>query len=81
MAKKSGGFVAWVDGAPWIVKLILCIPAINIVLGFYRIVKGLKCKNNLMVVVGILWIVPGCAFAWLIDLVSTIIYGKAKFIA
>ena len=79
MAKS--GFVGAMDGLPWIVKLILCIPVLDIIWAFYRIVKGLSTKSMLMVVVGILWIIPGSVICWLIDLISTLIYGKPKFVA
>lgn len=80
MAKKSG-YVAAMDNLPWLLKLILCIPALNILWALYRVVKGLKTGNVLMLLVGILWIVPGVAFAWLIDLICTIVYGKPVLFA
>ncbi len=69
------------DNLPWIVKLLLCIPALNIAWGVYRICKGVETKNTLMLVVGILWIVPGAAFCWIIDFVSTIVWKKPMLIA
>ena len=63
-------FIKAMDNLPWIVKLILCLPALDIVWAIYRIVKGVATKS------GILWIVPGIAIGWLIDLISTIVAGK-----
>lgn len=74
-------FVSAMDDMPWIVKLILCIPALNIVWAIYRIVKGISQKNTLMLVFGILWIVPGAVICWLVDLISTIVFGRPKFFA
>ncbi len=79
MAKS--GFVSAMDGLPFIVKLILCIPALDIVWAIYRIVKGVSTNNVIMIVVGILWIIPGIAIGWLIDLISTILFGRPKFVA
>ena len=79
MAKN--GLVAAMDNLPLIVKLILCIPALNIAYAIYRIVKGATTNNMLMLVIGILWIIPGAVFAWLIDLVCVILYGNPKFFA
>lgn len=79
MAKN--GFVAAMDSLPWIVKLILCIPVLDIVWGVYRIVKGLSTKNVLMWVFGILWIIPGSVICWIIDLVCTIINKKPTVLA
>lgn len=70
------GFIKAMDNLPWIAKLILCIPALNIVWAIYRIVKGVVKKNGVLTLVGILWIIPGAAFLWLIDLITTIINGK-----
>lgn len=80
MAGKNG-FVGAMDNLPWIVKLILCIPALNIVWAIYRIVKGVTTHDVLTLVFGILWIVPGSVFCWIIDLISTIAYGRPKFFA
>lgn len=79
MAKS--GFVSAMDGLPFIVKLILCIPALDIVWAIYRIVKGVSTNNVVMIVVGILWIIPGIAIGWLVDLISTILFGRPKFVA
>lgn len=59
-----------IDSLPWIVKLILCIPALDIVWAIYRIVKGVVAKDVVKVVIGILWIVPGSIVCWLFDLIT-----------
>lgn len=74
MAKN--GFISAMDDLPLIVKIILCIPALDIIWAIYRIVKGYTQKNIIMLVVGILWIIPGVAFGWLIDIISMIVWGK-----
>ena len=80
MAKKSG-FVGAMDGLPFWAKLLFCIPMLDIVWAVYRIVKGATQHNVLTLVIGILWIVPGCVICWLVDLISTILYGAPKFFA
>ena len=80
MAKKSG-FIGAMDSLPFWAKLLLCIPMLDIVWAVYRIVKGVTEGNMLVLVFGILWIIPGCAICWLVDLISTIIYGAPKFFA
>lgn len=79
MAKN--GFVSAIDGLPWVVKIILCIPILNWVYGIYRIVKGISTNNTLMWIVGILWIIPGSVICWLIDLICTIVYKKPTVLA
>ncbi len=80
MANKNG-FIESMNKLPWIVKLLLCIPVLDIVWGVYRIVKGINKKDTFMIVVGILWIVPCFAVCWLIDLVCVLVWKKPKFFA
>lgn len=65
-----------IDNLPRLVKIILCIPALDIVWAIYRIMKGLTEKNTVLTVIGILCIIPGAAFIWLIDLITTVLNGK-----
>lgn len=67
-----------IDRLPKILKLILCIPALDIVWAIYRIMKGVVKNDALLIVVGILWIVPGVAFAWLFDLVTVLLFDHPK---
>ena len=67
MAKKNP-LIALVDDLPWIAKLILCLPALNIVWAIYRIIKGATQNNMITLVVGIIWIFGACTLTWLLDL-------------
>lgn len=78
---KKNGFVGAMDSLPWLVKLLLCIPALNIVWAVYRIVKGYTKKNTIMLVIGILWIIPGAVFCWLVDMICVIIWKQPKLFA
>ena len=69
------------DKLPWIVKILLCLPLLNIAWGVYRICKGIDEKNTLMLVVGIFWIVFGSVVLWLVDLVCTIVWKKPTVLA
>ena len=75
MAKKNA-LIAAIDDLPWIVKLILCIPAIDIVWGIYRVIKYAQPMNVLMLVIAILTIVPGAPIIWILDLICVILKGK-----
>lgn len=79
--KRKNGFISTMDSLPWIVKLILCIPVLDVVWAIYRIVKGAFYNKPLLVLFGILWIIPGIAIGWLIDLISTIFFNRPKFFA
>ena len=69
-------FISWVDDIPWVVKIIFCIPFLDIIWAVYRIVKGACGGNILLLIVGILWIFPGSVVCWIVDLVTTIIFHK-----
>ena len=63
------------DNLPWIAKLILCIPMLDIVWTIYRLIKSIDAKNNVGIVASI--ILFFCApFVWLIDLICVILNKK-----
>lgn len=63
------------DDLPWIVKLILCIPALDIVWSVYKLLRSLVSKNVVYIILGILVIFPGAAFIWIVDII-TMLLGK-----
>ena len=68
------------DKLPLIVKLILCLPALDIVWCVSRVCRSLMKENLLGVVLGVLTIVPGATFVWLIDLICVLLNGKIWWI-
>lgn len=66
-----------VNSLPLIVKLILCIPCIEIFYGICRIVQGINKNNLLWIILGILTIVPGAFFMWIVDLIYVLLKGHA----
>ena len=69
------------DNLPWIAKLILCLPVLNLAWAIYRIVKGVSEKKTAVLVAGILWIVPGSVICWVLDLICTICFKKPTILA
>lgn len=67
-----------VDDLPWIVKLILCIPALDIVWAIYRIIKGALKKDAVLLIAGIVWIIGAFSITWIFDIVTTILYKHPK---
>ncbi len=74
MAGKNG-FISAMDDLPFWVKIILCLPVLNLVYAIYRLVKGGQSGNVPMIIVGVLWILFS-AITWLIDLICTILFKK-----
>jgi hypothetical protein len=66
-----------VNALPLIVKLLLCIPCVEIFYGICRVVNGV-CKNNIVwIVLAILTIIPGAFFMWILDLIWVLLKGHA----
>ena len=70
-------FIKTVNSWPLIVKLLLCIPLVEIFYGICRIINQAAKGNILMLVLAILTVVPGAAFMWLLDLIWVIATGHA----
>lgn len=73
---KMKNLIKAFDDLPLIVKVILCIPMLDIVWSIYKICRSADKSNVLGIVLGILTIFPGAFFIWIIDLVTLLINGK-----
>ncbi|MBR4895710.1 MAG: hypothetical protein K6G29_12235 [Clostridiales bacterium] len=67
-------FLKSLDSLPILVKVILAIPALDIVWGIYRIVSAIDAKNTVALVVSIILLfVP---IMWIIDIVMILLQGR-----
>ena len=64
--------IKFFDDLPWIVKLILCIPALDILWTVYRLLKSLEAKNTVAIVVSVI-LIFFAPFVWLVDLICVIL--------
>lgn len=69
------------DNLPLIIKIILCLPVLNIAYAIYRICKGASENKPLILIAGIVWIFLGTSILWLIDLICTIVWKKPIVLA
>lgn len=66
-----------IDSLSILVKIILAIPALDIIWGIYRIVRALDDNNTMALVISIvLLFVP---FMWIIDIVCIIMKGNVWY--
>ena len=65
-----------VDNLPLIVKLILCIPGIDLVYSVLRIIKGVTKGDVLWIVLGVVTVVC-CWIWWLLDIIWVLWKGHA----
>ena len=61
---------------PKLVKLILCIPCLDIVWTIYRLCRSLEKKNLVGIVLSIVLIFVGIPWVWLIDLICVLLNKK-----
>ncbi len=74
--------VRFLDDLPWILKLILALPAFdNVVWGIYRVAKGLQTNNGTMVIVGLLWIFVLGWVGFVIDIYTILTVKKVTVFA
>ena len=66
-----------VNGLPLVLKAVLCIPVLDIFYGICRVVNGAVKNDVLWIVLGVLTIIPGAFFIWILDLVWVLVKGHA----
>lgn len=74
--KEMKDLIKAFDELPLVIKVILCIPSLDIAWSIYKICKSVDNKNTLGIILGILTIFPGAFFIWIIDLVTLLTNGK-----
>ena len=66
-------YVKFMDGLPFIGKVILALPGLDgLFWGIYRIAKG-------KLILGLIWIFVGTVITWVIDLYSLFTTKKVKY--
>ncbi len=68
-------FVKWMDDQPRIVKILFCLPIIDIIWGVYRLLGAIGNKNTLHLVLAIIWIILAGFIGWVLDLICIILTG------
>lgn len=58
------------DGFSKLVKVLLALPGLDILWVIYRICKSGERKNTLGVVLGVIMIIVGIPFLWLVDMIT-----------
>ncbi len=67
-------FIKAMDDMPFIVKLLLCLPVLDIVWNIYRICKSADKNNTTGIILGVVLLVLGSyTVVWLVDLISVIV--------
>ena len=65
-----------IDNLPKLIKLILAIPALDIIWVVYRLMRSLVKKNTLGVLIAAVLIIVGLPWLWVIDLICIALNDK-----
>ena len=69
-----------IDNLPKLIKLILAIPALDIIWVVYRLMRSFVKNNMLGVVIAVVLIIVGLPWLWLIDLICIALNDKVWWI-
>lgn len=73
-------FINGMDGLALWIKIILALPGLDIVWNVYRLVRSIDKGNVLGIVLGVILIIVGIPFMWLVDIISLIVANKVLWI-
>jgi len=69
-------FCDWMDDQSRLLKIIFCLPILDILWGVYRLGGAIANKDALHIVLAVLWIIFGGWIGWILDLVFILITGR-----
>ena len=73
-------FVKAMDDPPLIVKIILALPMIDIIWVIYRIIKSTSKESVIGLILGVILLIIGIPFLWLVDIITLIVSNKVLWI-
>lgn len=68
------------DDLPLILKIILALPMLDIVWSVYRIVRSVNNNSIFGIVLGVIILIIGIPFLWLIDIITLILMNKVLWV-
>lgn len=68
------------DGLSKLFKIILALPVLDIVWVVYRLIKSISKKNTLGIILGIVLIIVGIPFLWIVDIITIVLFDKVLWI-
>lgn len=69
-------FTSWLENAPFILKLVFCIPLLDLIWGIWRVIKSVENGvDPIRLIIAILLIIPGTVITWVLDLIWVLTKG------
>ena len=73
-------FVDAMEKLPLWLKVILALPALDIIWVIYRLVKSVSKENTLGIILAVVLLIIGFPFLWLIDIITLLISNYVLWI-
>ena len=73
-------FIKTMDDFPLIWKVLLALPFIDIIWVVYRIIKSVVKQSTFGIILGVIVVIIGIPFLWLIDMITLIAMNKVIWI-
>ena len=73
-------FVKAMDDLPLIVKIILALPMIDIIWVIYRIIKSASKESVFGLILGVILLIIGMPFLWLVAIITLIVSNKVLWV-
>lgn len=68
-------FINWMDSRSRVVKILFCLPIVDILWGLYRLFAAIIKKDWLELVLAILWIIIAAEIGWIFDIICILVTG------
>ena len=68
-------FLKWMDSRSRLVKILFCLPIVDIIWGVYRVFGAIRNGNILHLVLALIWVIWAGFIGWIFDLVFIILFG------
>lgn len=75
-----GNFIKTMDDLLLIWKVLLALPFIDIIWVVYRIIKSVVKQSTFGIILGVIVVIIGIPFLWLIDMITLIAMNKVIWI-
>lgn len=73
-------FIVAMEKLPLLVKVLLALPMLDIVWVIYRIVRSADKQSTFGILLGVIVIIIGIPFLWLIDIITILVTGNVWWI-
>lgn len=69
-------FCQWMDSNERIIKILLCLPIVDILWGVYRLGGAIANKDVAHIILAAIWIIFAGWVGWVLDLVWVIVFNR-----